>query len=350
MKTTMMIAMTILSMGFYCIANASTITVDTNYPSIGDYTTLLDAFTNANSGDTILVYPSQTTYTANLSVTKQLHIIGAGYGHDFSKDGVYPTKTTYINFAAGSEGSIIEGFEIPTIVIRSDNVVIRNNRITSSISVYANNTVIKSNECQLVTIQSGYNGNIIKQNKFIRTSGECIHIDSENEVTISNNILVTPKISSSNRGIFADPSTSMSIINNYIEAYCPIYCFEPVSGVALNNILNSTNINCKIEYANNLCNNASLSDNNGNILNTDLSTVFVDQSSNNYHLAADSPATGTGTNGDDMGIYGGTIPYIDNINLPEAVPSIIHLAVPRMVPTGSNTLNVTIEAKSGNGE
>jgi len=351
MKTTMMIIMTIMSMGIGLNLFAATITVDNNFPSIGDYKTLQEAHNHANSGDTILVYPSQTAYSG-ISIYKKLHIIGAGYGHDFSKDGVYPSKISGFTFYPGSEESIVEGFELSSVTIKSDKTIIRHNLFTGGIYVYANNAEIISNDCIYIAVNSGYQGTIIKKNKFIRSSGICISIKTNNEVTISNNIMVTGlSNSTSNAAIYAvDASTSLAIINNYIEAYYSLNCAEPVSGIVSNNIINSTQTNCKVEYYNNLCSNAAIPDNNGNILNADMSTVFVDRESYNFHLSTNSPATGAGANGVDMGIYGGNTPFLDNYNLPEAVPSIIRLTVPAMVPSGSNTLNVTIEATSGNSE
>jgi len=329
---------------------AKTITVDTNYPSIGDYQSIMDAHNNADPGDTILVYPSQTTYSGG-TVSKKLHIIGAGFGHDFSKDGVYPTTSTSISFSAGSEESTLEGFEISSITIRADNVMIRHNRISSSVNLYANNVTIKSNECSsVVNIYSGYKDNIIKQNRFIKTSGVCITVYSDNRVTISNNIIITSLgNSTSHKAIVIENLTNVAIINNYIEAYYPVACSQNVSGIVVNNIINSPMTSCAyIEHSNNISSKTSIPEGNGNILNVDLDTVFVDRSSYDFHLSSNSPALGSGYNGDDMGIYGGTTPYLDRMNLPESAPSVIHLSVPTMVPSGSNNLKVSIEAKSGN--
>ena len=41
---------------------AETITVDIKHPSIGDYTNLQEAHNAASDGDTILVYPSDSSY------------------------------------------------------------------------------------------------------------------------------------------------------------------------------------------------------------------------------------------------------------------------------------------------
>ncbi len=61
-------------------APAAVLTVyNINNTAIADYAAISEAYNNAADGDTILLYPSDLSYEANLVVTKRLFLIGGGY-------------------------------------------------------------------------------------------------------------------------------------------------------------------------------------------------------------------------------------------------------------------------------
>ena len=61
-------------------AMAAILTVyNLNNTAIADYANIYEAYNNAADGDTILLYPSDLSYEANLVVTKRLFLIGGGY-------------------------------------------------------------------------------------------------------------------------------------------------------------------------------------------------------------------------------------------------------------------------------
>ena len=61
-----------------------------------------------------------------------------------------------------------------------------------------------------------------------------------------------------------------------------------------------------------------------------------------FHLSGDSPASGNGVDGVDMGIYGGNAPYIDG-GFP-SLPAIIDLNSD-ILTDPSNSLNIEFKAK-----
>jgi hypothetical protein len=75
-------------------------------------------------------------------------------------------------------------------------------------------------------------------------------------------------------------------------------------------------------FYNNISYDSSLPNGNGNLENIDMEKVFIDPGTN-FHLLEDSPAKGAGTDGVDIGIYGGSTPYVDDGK--PSLPSIVKL-------------------------
>jgi len=63
---------------------------------------------------------------------------------------------------------------------------------------------------------------------------------------------------------------------------------------------------------------------------------------NDYHLNQGSPGKNAGTDGNDIGIYGGTYPYTDII----PIPKVIHVNVLNPKLPLNDTLHVRIKAKN----
>jgi hypothetical protein len=333
-QTTMiLIMMTVLTTNL-C---AAIITVDINYPSIGDYKTLQEAHDAASSGDTIYVYPSLTRYDG-IHVSKKLTFIGAGYLYDFSVDGVMPSRVSNMYFDSGSDGSVLKGFEGEKIYVSADDINISNNYCT-----------------WIYTTTTNVNGLVIMQNKIIGSYNYAIYIAPQNHALIVNNIIIN-KYSSSAYCISLSNETSIYIAHNVLYGLkYSIFSSESgnkVYGVVINNIIHQGSIyNCRtIEYHNNMSY-TSFSGflGSGNIGNIDMTTVFVDPNPHNYKLKPDSPALAAGVNGEDLGVYGGNAPYVDH-GVGTGLPAIVLLKTPTIIPYGSATMDVSIKATSGNTE
>ena len=322
---------------------ASIIVVDNNYPSMGNYTTLQAAHDAASNGDTLLIYPSQAPYAA-LQITKKLTLIGSGF------TALQPElKTTIIegelSFLPGSDASTIKGFGgFFSVIINANNVIIARNQI-SHILVIRNHT-----------------GTAILQNYISgSTHAELVNILPNNVAIVSNNILYNTYQSSYmvwtllGQCLWADSITNTTTITNNImrpRYNCSYYCLSSAmvignsnAFVANNIIYGSTISGSNSGFFNNMSNEAQIPATNGNLPNIDPYTVFTDFDHDNFHLKPASPATGTGYNGTDMGIYGGDSPFVDG-GYPD-IPSIYYLDVP-MVGTQQGGINIRVKARSNN--
>jgi hypothetical protein len=301
--------------------------VNNNAAADADYLTLAEANNNATSGDTIYVEGSPATY-AGAEIDRKLCIIGPGYflsDNDSTQANsldAYITGT--VDFATGSEGSLITGLRVGSIYIRVNEIVITRCNV-SDIGIYGNsaNSLITQNYANSIRTYSGNLTNSI----------------------ISNNIVNTTITTGST-------SYPLQITNNVIQApgYTPISA--SYSTIA-NNITASTN-NIAVNTGNTIINNISAgtgTNANGNKYNVVMTTVFVDYSGSlNYSddakwkLKAGSPAIGAGVSGVDCGVFGGTTPYVLS-GIP-ALPHIYEAIIPGIAYSDKG-LSCTIKIKSG---
>jgi len=291
------------------ITHAAIITVDNKTPSVGQYKTLQEAHDAANDGDTLYVCPSETVYEA-FTVDKKLSIFGTGH----SRPGERMSTTTIngnISFNEGSDGASLKGFSgYFTIVINANDIIIKKNRI------------------RRITVNENHKGTVILQNYVYEFSDQYLAtIKSNNEVFISNNIFINKRdCGKSISAQFKD--ISITVINNIFINHVrdsrsnSLYILNANIFVA-NNIFISGNIQKTSDnFYNNMSNSTQLPSGNGNLTNIDMSKVFIDPTKD-FHLLEDSPAKGAGIDGVDMGIYGGSTPYVDDGK--PSLPSIIKL-------------------------
>lgn len=340
------------------ILNATIISVDNKFPSIGDYTNLQDAHDNAVAGDTIYVYPSQVQYDG-IHVYKQLAIIGPGFGYSYEEDGIHIVTIGEIWFDSGSENSIIQGFEIVGINVNVDNISIHNNYISNQITINGNNTLIKRNliasnntSVHGISVSSNHNNNQIIGNK-IKAGQACIFIEESNSISIENNLIINTYV---NYGIYGEyNSNTIIMINNVIHTANGTSWAIRVDGdcYAFNNIFINGYVNGAIfEY--NMSNHV-MPEGNTNLTSIDMSSVFVDYPNEDYNLIPGSPAIDTGHPGagyndldgsrNDMGIYGGQTPYINIYNKP-TIPTIFEIQADE-VTSPENGLDIEINATTG---
>ncbi len=323
--------------------NANVITVDNNIPGMGDYISIQAAHDAANSGDTILVFPSAVHYQA-ITLTKKLIIIGAG------SEIINKIKITYLSgnlvFEPESSGSVVSSFGSVngtlSVEINASNVELKRIHL-KNIVIYPGNSDIAITGClirctdgdgapELILVQQA--GNILISNSIIRGSSNRVGIKAVgSNLTIFNNI-----IHSGGFYVWDEHSVfyqnSSVIATNNIFAYGKMLEGEP----------------CPYNY--NICCNPGLGGIScglwcgiGNISNLYDGSIFFDYNGGNYKLKPGSPAIGSGENGTDMGIYGGDMPYVDG-GYPD-LPTIYHLNVP-LTGTTQNGVNITIKAKSNN--
>lgn len=273
------------------------------------FTNLDIAISAANNGDK--VYLPGGAFNSNIFIDKELHIIGAGYYLD-STIATFKTQVTAIYFEQGSDGSTVEGiyshlnFATQTQNTNLSNIVVKRCFVTNA-SLNSGTSAAPNSFSNIVFIQNIL-GSVYCGNTF----------GSFNNIAFYNNIITN--------GI--DGFNNMIVKNNIFSGY--IFNFSTI--VRGNNI----NIQNNIFVANPFWNitNSTLSNNiymQGN-LNGDLGSgifgignilssvpfgqlfvngVFSDLSNVafNFRLASGSPGHNAGTDGTDIGIYGGLFPW-----------------------------------------
>jgi len=309
---------------------AAVITVDANHPSAGMYKNLKDAHDAANSGDTILVYPFAGEYDA-IEVTKKLRILGRGWFH-VPGTNIATTISGSMKFSAGSEGSSLEGF-----------------RHAFKVYIDANNILIKRNDLDYISVLSNHTGIIIMQNIFVTSyfHHSLINLSNNNEVLITNNVINNHynQIRNTCLGISAS-SDSIKINITYNLIYVArenddnkALCITNSNYYVANNIIVSGKVSPKtsLGFQNNICNSYQLEPSNGNIINVDINLVYGES----YKLKENSPAIGAGTNGTDIGIYGGSTPFV--LGGYPSIPRIVNIEADHL-GTKSHGLDVKIKA------
>jgi hypothetical protein len=273
------------------------------------------AYTAAASGDTI--YLPGGSFNPPSFFDKTLIIYGAG----FYPDSTVATGKTFINgnveLRNGANNFYIEGVEITGNFSFANNhsvnsVMVRRCRINGAFNVQGNLATPSSNLSLIGNVFLGY-----------------IYLDNAENALLSNNII---------QSTFQN-STGTMINNNVILGYYHInsytyYLFTGNNNILNNNIIiwttsnaipsgsgNTFNKNLYVAATPGYGTNPIQSGNHTGVLQAE---IFVNQTgvafnyAHDYHLQA--PATYLGTDGTQVGIYGGDFPWKEG-----AVPSNPHI-------------------------
>ncbi|MFA6404129.1 MAG: hypothetical protein WCX31_21265 [Salinivirgaceae bacterium] len=348
-------------------ANATVRTVSNNVNSPGQYTTLQAAYDASSSNDTLYIHASETSY-GNLTMEKPLVLIGEGALPN--KQIQYKTQIggitlTYAPFPATTtaSGSKFYGMDIPNLIL--------NNSASTGTGGIGNITVSR---CKI----GSFNGNATHSNLIIfqNVIGSVNGFKLFNSV-FSNNIVEGFNCSS------AEGANNL-ISNNVIQSYLYVK-----GAVISNNIFYHFASSGSIAFSNNACTfsknifyaftpiveTAVISGSNtgsGNLFNTDpvyttpatsdqiIAYTYINPETApfaNLHLQASSPGKNYGTDGTDVGIYGGGYPWVDGENtdsrfryfpMSKQVPHMIEMNVLNPTIPVNGTLNVEFNARSQN--
>lgn len=308
-------------------ANAQTIALhsSTGVQIIKGSTSLATAYSTAQNGDTL--YLSGHTFTPPAAFDKQLIIYGTGHYVDYT----HATGKTFINgniiLTENADLFYIEGIEITGSVTFSynqsiNNVTFKRCKINGLFHVEGNQTRPSTNLAliQNIFVNAVYLSNA--QNTLVSNSIIQLNLAFAQGNFISNNII-----------LFAPAFALHDVINSHVSNNIFI-------GGALSQ--GSGNI-----YKNNLIVEASPLYGSyptiiGNYTNIPQSSIFVNQTGNafnythDYHLKA--PTIYLGTDGTQVGIYGGTFPYKEG-----AVPLNPHIQTKNISPTTDENGNLQIQ-------
>ncbi len=294
----------------------------------------VDAYMDAVDGDTI--YLPGGAFTPPTLIDKQLTIIGAGY-HPDSTTATFPTLiSAVVNIGENADNCHFEGMEFGSDFrvenqASVNNLIVKRCKINGNFQVQGNLTTPCTNFGIVETIflsnvygdnltNSSFNNcffqnhiirsysNIVKNSIFFRTGTTSSYVTSNSEnTTYSNNIF----LSSSN---YVINGTGNIVYNNLFVGNTPYLGSSPIAS--------------------------------NNYLDVPQPTIFVNQTGNTFDYAHDynlqDPATYLGTDGSQVGIYGGVYPYKAG-----AVPFNPHIRFKNIAPQTDNNGELSIEIHVG---
>lgn len=358
MKKRILLFGIILTMaGQLCLATIWTVS---NHPdSPGQFTDLQVAVDSASAGDTVYVSGSPNNYGV-ITLRKQLVLIGAGFHPDNQWE--YPSRLhsiglelaydPYPNLVSSPAGSVITGFYIDAGIYNYpggiDNITIARNNV-GSISLggcddnYTTGWKIYNNICASISgDQYGYHNNIIISNN-IMTGSYALQQFQTSSVLISNNLFY-----GSNNPL-TNGSLSGSVVTNNIfygynigGGYDPSYCI-------FNNNISYGGTYMEFIFGTNT--------GGGNFVNVDPEFVnapcctFPTNYGGDFHLMASSVGKNAGTDGTDIGIYGGMYPFPwggedpYQYSAPPKIPQVLEMNLQNVALPQNGTLNVQVKAR-----
>ena len=339
----------ISSLLFIClvtIASKATVITVSNAPnSPGQYMNLQTAINAAAVGDTIYVHGSSASY-GNINIKKRLTLIGTGHNPAKSNPvvaqiGILQLDT--LSSASGASGTKVIGFKLNQLLGYAGtggtrNVWVARNYFTASTSVKINVTnsgwTIENNIINQNSVVVNNKANTVIRNNIFNAS--VISSSNQNTVVIANNIFLTTTASSA----FTNVSNAL-IANNIFSGATPHG--TNVNANTFDNNITYQTANDSIPYGTNT--------GNGNFVSQNPMYVNVPSYSFNYsyNYSLDTLSAGhnAGTDGTDIGAYGGARPFPDLTGSP-AIPQIKNLMILNpMIPVG-DSLRVVIKAKKQN--
>jgi len=328
--------------------------VDSNAGSSAkDFTNLQSAHDGAIAGDTLYLVGSPVNYiTTKVTLTKKLIIIGPGYFLGENPDTQTNVASAFLNntaggvceeleFAAGSEGSVLMGIEIiGRLVINTNNILIKRNHIRQEGA--CNLTMATINGSNILFVQNFVDGNLNSPNPLIQVSA------GKSGISVGNNYFFH-SCSGCGGGVLALESPATSSIDVYNNIFYG--GISVVNSTVQNNLFRTGNT---LSFTSSLVRNnlaaaaAFLPAGNGNISNiTGFLNAFLGSGSTDgqWKLSSSSPAIGAGFNGVDCGIFGGPEPYVLS-GIPP-IPTIYSLTAPA-VGEKNTGLPIQIKVKSNN--
>ena len=325
--------------------------VDNNENSAGQFTDLQTALDTSivSAGDTLYVSGSPTSY-GTITITRKVTLIGAGYNTNKENSHASVLNIAYYqqkydefdNLLSTPNGSVITGFLITNYIYLygTNNLTISRNKMESLNLVSGNGAI------------TGNSNNIFIKNNIISVVGD--NTKSTN-VVISNNIITTH--------FSSFRSSSVVITNNLFIGDGQFYYVE--YAVVTNNIFYKKDVATNNDYCifnNNISfqgtTTAFIYDNNTGANNQEaVNPLFVDVSgtafdyAHDYHLSANSPGKNAGTDGTDIGIFGGASPFPQGgLTTPHqtsafsGLPQMLKMNVQNTVLPADSTLHIEIQA------
>ncbi len=328
-------------------ANATVLTVNNGTVSGGQYTSAQAAIDASAEGDTVYIHGSNTSY-GNVTLKKRIVLLGAGhtpqstqYNMKSELGYIYLNKGTSVTLPTGS---VIKGIDFSYLLGNNGSLDVNNITIercnSYAIQVLGNGWLIANSI--LPSLDINYFSNVIVNNNFITS----ISGSNKPSVLITNNIFISggnsnslqPDVSYVNitNNIFINPESSFGAYSstfkqNTLSKNIFVYA-DPQKFIDLQFPNNSSSGNL------NTANPQFVSD-----IPLLVSTTLL--SSYDWHLLSTSVGKNYGTDGTDVGIYGGSYPMPNLTGAPN-IPQMISVDIENSVIPQNGILNVAIKARS----
>jgi hypothetical protein len=324
----------ILSAGIFSKAGLLTVSNNSGFPA--QYATIAAAITAANAGDTIYVYATGNYYGEVNTLTKRLIIFGGG---SQTNGGCW---TDRINCNPGSDGSVISGFGFAANAnCSANNVAYTDCQFNSNGGCFTfngNNGLLENNifYIGLCLNTYGLSNIVIRNNIFYSGFGGLPGITG----TVSNNVFSS---ATAGDGTFWFLQNGEAMGNGLTISNNIFYKKSPAHGVVsqcnfIKNIYYDTNGNVPPVNAGS----------SGNIEadpqfeNYPAGGISSYNLAHSYKILAASPGHNYGTDGTDVGVWGGQNPM--NVPFYAPLPRVYEItAVNNTVPQGGQ-LQLTIKA------
>ncbi|PKL85911.1 MAG: hypothetical protein CVV22_05100 [Ignavibacteriae bacterium HGW-Ignavibacteriae-1] len=339
----------LLSLLAATVANAAVRTVSNNAAIPAQYDNLQTAVDASAEGDTVYVSWSATPY-GNITLTKRIVLIGDGYNGGLSGKAALIADLIYsqTDNTTNCSGSFISGFKITNV--RSglatgnpsiDDMIFTRCWITSILYFYNTTTsahnlhenwYIKDCIISQISFSNGFS------NRFLGVSN----------VLLSNCIFTSLMLYSGNAitfrncNFFFNSSITFSNCENMTLENCIFYDATPqtLTNSVFNNCLTFSTFNDNIPYGSNTGSNNIVNENPSFLGYTSPFDLLDD-----IRLDVDSPAKNAGTDGTDLGVFGGSKPLPDLSGEPN-LPYIKSLIILNSEVGKDGSLKFKVEAQN----
>ncbi len=325
MKFIYLFLLAMIGSGAVSLFQAKVWTVDNNTGSAwANFTNLDTAQYRAVNGDTLLISGSPNSY-GSFNITKQLKLFGPGYL--FAENQIAsPTGYSAIlgNIQILVSNVTLMGLSFGGITISSGNAVQLQNNIISRCRISSNVTITNSSNIQ-------FTRNLCSGSLYI------------NQSQIPSNIKVIGNYFGGGiQEAASDTSNnSIEIANNIFAGTSRLYQ-EQLKNCIFTNTAASIITGTNPDFRNNICTGSQLPATNGNQLNVNMNDVFILTGSEDgkFLLKQASPAIGAGLGGVDIGMYGGTDPYVIS-----GLPPIPFIYQMNIIPSGTSESGIPVTVK-----
>ena len=310
------------------------------------FTQLDSTVTQAVNGDTI--YIPGGFFSLNVQINKSIHLVGVGHNPDSTQATQVSRILGNVTLTQGANNGSLTGLQIGGLNCQNSNDTISNYLVE---------------RCRLggITLMPSSTNFSFIENVIQGVMSLGINPGVASDCFFSNNI-----IEGSCSGNYAFLTNSLFRNNIFLyQSYCSYGCWIPISSpnsTFENNIFISNNPSTSATYgtSSSIFNNNLFVENwtpsscgcmgSNNIVNQPQSSIFINQTGNtfnyahDYHLQTSSPGHNAGTDGTDVGIYGGTFPWKEG-----SIPFNPHILFKNIGystdPNGNLLINIHVEAQ-----